>query len=308
MQGRWLPFVAFLAIAGAVALSIVASTHAAITITSLQARASGTAITSGPMGSGYDIRIVANVSGSTSWESTSWTTGGVTRCVNHSDKGSGTQTVDLNYQYEANAAIKAAERSGRGNLPDPNKVGPSEHVFPPPPGDTSTLRVELFASDNCSGSGLANETISLTTDVPATNKPLTAACQGMKVAVVLDESGSIGTTAPQVRDATKALARGLLDTGARMAVFKFSTTASTSQIDPYQNITQTFINGPLTTYLNNYNPGGPRIGIRDWTGYAHRRLATRLTSSCSSLTGTRTAGPAAAPVWRRASTRNGSRG
>ncbi len=129
-------------------------------------------------------------------------------------------------------------------------------MFPPPPGGASTLRVELFTNDNCSGSGLANETISLTTDVPATNKPLTAACQGMKVAVVLDESGSIGNAAPQVRDATKALARGLLDTGARMAVFKFSTTASTSQIDPYQNITQTFINGQLTTYLNNYNPGG----------------------------------------------------
>ena len=62
----------------------------------------------------------------------------------------------------------------------------------------------------------------LTTDVPATNDPLTAACQGMKVAVVLDESGSIGTAAPQVRSATKALARGLVDTGARMAVFKFS--------------------------------------------------------------------------------------
>ena len=129
-------------------------------------------------------------------------------------------------------------------------------MFPPPPGGASTLRVDLFTNDNCSGSGLANQSIPLTTDVPATNKPLTAACQGLKVAVLLDESGSIGSAAPQVRNATKALARGLVDTGARMAVFKFSTTASTSQIDPYQNITQTFINGQLTTYLNNYNPGG----------------------------------------------------
>ena len=108
------------------------------------------------MGSGYDIRIVANVTLGTTWQSTSWTTGGVTRCVNHSDKGNGSQTVDLEYEYEANAAIKAAERPPRGNLPDPGKVGPSEHVFTPPPGGTSTLRVELFTNDSCSGSGLAN--------------------------------------------------------------------------------------------------------------------------------------------------------
>ncbi|HEX7310968.1 MAG TPA: vWA domain-containing protein, partial [Gaiellaceae bacterium] len=226
----------------------------------MQARAGGTSITSGPMGSGYDIRIVANVSDGTNWESTSWTTGGVTRCVNHDDEGNGTHTVDLEYQYEANAAIKAAESPPRGDLPDPGKVGPSEHVFPPPPGGASPLRVELFTNDNCSGSGLASQTISLTTDVPATNKPLTAACQGLKVAVILDESGSIGSAAPQVRNATKALARGLVDTGARMAVFKFSTTADPSFIAPYKAITQAWIDGnnpgDLDYYLDRYDPGG----------------------------------------------------
>ena len=95
---------------------------------------------------------------------------------------------------------------------------------------------------------------------PRTNKPLTAACQGLKVAVVLDESGSIGSAAPQVRNATKALARGLVDTGARMAVFKFSTTADPSFIAPYKTITQAWIDGnnpgDLDYYLDRYDPGG----------------------------------------------------
>ena len=86
MRERWRLPAAALAVGVAGALAIVASSHAAITITSLQARAGGTSITSGPMGSGYDIRIVANLSGGTTWESTSWTTGGVTRCVDHNDR------------------------------------------------------------------------------------------------------------------------------------------------------------------------------------------------------------------------------
>ena len=63
MRDRWKPFAAVLVVGASAALAVVASSYAAITITSLQARASGTAITSGPMGAGYDIRIVANVSG-----------------------------------------------------------------------------------------------------------------------------------------------------------------------------------------------------------------------------------------------------
>ena len=80
----------------------------------------------------------------------------------------------------------------------------------------------------------------------------------MKVAVVLDESGSIGSAGAtqQVRDATKALAQGLVGTGARMSVFKFSTTADPDFIAPYQTVTQSWINGGLTTYLNRYSPGG----------------------------------------------------
>ncbi len=56
------------------------------------------------------------------WESTSWTTGGVTRCVNHNDRDDdGSQTVDLKYEYEANAAIKAAESPDPGEHPRPGQ-------------------------------------------------------------------------------------------------------------------------------------------------------------------------------------------
>ncbi len=224
------------------------------------------------MGAGYDIRIVANVTGGTSWESTSWTTGGVTRCVNHSDQdGNGTQTVDLEYEYEANAAIKAAERRP-GNLPDPDKVGPSEHVFPPPPGGTShaagrALHERQLLRERPRES---ERSPSRPTSPRPTSRSL-AACQGMKVAVVLDESGSIGSAAPQVRNATKALARGLVDTGARMAVFKFSTTAEpelhSSVPDDHPGVRST---ASSTTYLNNYDPGG----YDELGGRAAHRLAT----------------------------------
>ena len=250
MRIRWRLLVAVLALSCAAAiLAAVALGAPTITITSLQVRAGSTQITSGPMGSGYDIQIQATVT-DTQWQSTRWITGGVARCVNHADQSAGTRTVTLAYQYE-NALLR------EGVLPDPDKVGPSEHVFVPPPGGTNALTVELFNNNNCTGTPLASSQVPLTTTTIGPNKELLAACAGMKVAVVLDESGSIGSSGAtqQVRDATKALAQGLVGTGARMSVFKFSTTADTDFIAPYQTVTQSWIDGGLTTYLNGYTPG-----------------------------------------------------
>ena len=261
MGNRWrLLAAALVVVTAAGVLAAVALAVPAISIDNVEAREGNNAITTGPNGSGYDIWIQADVT-DTRWESTSWSIGGVTRCVNHEDIDAGSnRTVTLKYEYESNPALKAAEEAPTGDLPDPGKVGPSEHVFPPPVGDTSQLRVELFNNDSCNGSALAGRNLALTTNVPGTNKPLTAACQGLKVAVILDESGSIGNAAPQVRNATKALARGLVDTGARMAVFKFSTTADPSFIAPYKTITQAWIDGnnpgDLDYYLDRYQPGG----------------------------------------------------
>jgi uncharacterized repeat protein (TIGR01451 family) len=255
MQGRWLPFIAFLGIAGATSLAVVASSQAAITITSVQVTAGGTVIPSatGPMGAGYDIHIVANVSSGDTWRATRWTSGGVSYCMDHGNQSSGDgRVVDLPYAFQKGVL---RETPALKNLPP--GAGNAEHVFPPPPG-TSQLKIEVFNTDTCSGSPSSSQSITLTTTGPATNPPLVAACQELKVAVVLDESGSIGSAGAtqKVRDATKALAQGLVGTGASMAVFKFSTTRSASTIAPYQTVTQSFVNGGLTTYLNNYNPGG----------------------------------------------------
>jgi uncharacterized repeat protein (TIGR01451 family) len=253
MQGRWLPFVAFLAIAGAAGLAFVASSQAAITISSVQVRAGSSAIPSntGPMGAGYDIRVVADVSSDT-WRATRWTSGGVSYCMDHADLGNGSQTVDLPYTFQ-----KGLLRELPVKLPKdlPPGAGNAEHVFPPPPG-SSQLKIEVFNTNNCSGTALASQSITLTTTAPATNPPLIAACQELKVAVVLDESGSIESAGAtqKVRDATKALAQGLVGTGASMAVYKFSTARGSTSIAPYQTVTQSFVNGSLATYLSNYKP------------------------------------------------------
>ena len=256
MRERWRLAAAALAVGVAGALAVVASSHAAITITSLDVQANGTNIpsASGPNGAGYDIRIVANLSGGTDWESTSWSSAGVTRCVDHGDEDeNGTHTRTLKYEYESNPALKEAPPRA---LPDPDKVGPSEHVFPPPVGASSQLTIRLFDNDNCGGNALASQSVSITTKTPGANEALTVACQVLKVAVVLDESGSIGDSADEVREATKALARGLSGTGASMAVFKFSSSASDDFIEPYQVVNQAFIDGDLDDYLDDYRPNG----------------------------------------------------
>ena len=86
MRDRWKLLAAVL-VGGVVAaiLAAVALAVPSISITSLQARANGTTITSGPNGAGYDIFIQARVT-DTTWRSTSWTIGSVTRCVDHGNQ------------------------------------------------------------------------------------------------------------------------------------------------------------------------------------------------------------------------------
>jgi uncharacterized repeat protein (TIGR01451 family) len=250
MPGRWRRLVAALLVGSGVAavITAVALGQAAIRITAVQARASGTAITSGPNGAGFDVYVAATVT-ETSWRSTRVTIGGVSKCVDHQDQSAGDHTLTIQYQFD-NAVLRE-ERAARLDL-----AGSRTQVFPPPPGGSSALRVALFDNNGCIGAELAAETLILTTRAPSANQALTAACETIKVAVLLDESYSIeeaGATR-KVRDATRALAQGLVGTGASMAVFKFNTTASSSFIAPYQQVTPGFVSGALATYLNNYQP------------------------------------------------------
>jgi len=232
----------------AAVITAVALGQAAIRITALQARASGAAITSGPNGAGFDVYIAATVT-ETSWSSTRVTIGGGSKCVNHQNQSAGDRTLTIQYDFD-NAVL----REGRAARLD--VAGSRTQVFPPPPGGSSELRVALFNNNGCSGAELTAQSLTLTTRAPSANPALTAACETLKVAVVLDESHSIeqASATQKVRDATRVLAQGLVGTGASMAVFKFNTTASSSFIAPYQQVTSGFVSGALATYLNNYQP------------------------------------------------------
>ena len=125
------------------------------------------------------------------------------------------------------------------------------------------VTVELFSGSNCSGTSLGSASTAFTIAAPAGNPTLTARCDN-RVALVLDESGSIGSTqgaATAVRNGAKAFANGLVGTGAQLAVIRFSTTAATVPLGTpaqvYNNVTDTYVNGPFTTFVNQtYNPSG----------------------------------------------------
>ena len=130
----------------------------------------------------------------------------------------------------------------------------------PSPG---TITVQLFSTTDCSGASLGSASTSFKIDTPAGNPTLTARCNS-RVALVLDESGSIGSTqgaAAAVRNGAKAFANGLVGTGAQLAVIGFSTSATTIELGTpkavYNEVTDSYVNGPFTTYVNQtYNPSG----------------------------------------------------
>ena len=274
MRKTWRLPAAALAVGVAGALAVVASSHAAITITSLQARAR--TVHDHVRAERRRLRHPdrGEPSTDTNWESTSWSTGGVTRCVNHDDDTSnGSQTVDPRVRVREPTRRSKLLRARRGE-PARSRQGRAQRARVPAAGRRHLAADRSSSSQRqlLPGTRLATRSISLTTKVPGANEPLTAACQGLKVAVVLDESGSIGNSAPQVRNATKALARGLVDTGARMAVFKFSTTASTelhrAVPDDHSGVHR---RQHSTTTWTATGPAGPRTGTPAWTRFSTRQ-------------------------------------
>ena len=129
-----------------------------------------------------------------------------------------------------------------------------------------TIGLELYASDNCSGTKTPAST-TFTTKTPAANPDLAKKCD-LKVAVVLDESGSIQSAGAtqNVRDAAKAFANGLVGSGSQIGVIEFNTDARVVDLDPvgsafYNNVTQTWVDGQLASYLtNDYSP-------QNWTNW-----------------------------------------
>ena len=115
---------------------------------------------------------------------------------------------------------------------------------------------------------------------PVANPDLSpGACDDFKVILVLDESGSIdpgangasgGDFGPDVRNAAIAMANGLVDSGAELAVIEFASLASNSNINgstDFQEVTPAYVTA-FTTYINNsYDPSNGAVTQGVWTNW-----------------------------------------
>ena len=190
---------------------------------------------SGPTGVTIQVEFTLGVTESTWWRGTSYQfEGGETVCVNHAD-------ATTNGQHTRTFNIVAPANAGQYDL-------------------TLTAR----ADDACSsGTSAPFKMLNAVTVAESPNPDLTAAC-GIRVVLVLDESGSIQEEGAigSVRQAANAFIESLADTGSEVAVVEFNTHARTPI--PFTPVTA----GPTGTiatlfrpYVNDtsggegYNPG-----------------------------------------------------
>ena len=150
---------------------------------------------------------------------------------------------------------------------DHTRIGSyTEYVTATMPEETPSparLIVRLYPLANCGGGSVASPETAFAIRTPTPNPVLLPRCD-IRVALVLDESGSIGTTpgaTQAVRNGAKAFVNGLIDSGAQLAVVDFSSSAETVPLGTpaqvYNDVTDQFAAGPFNSYINGkYNPGG----------------------------------------------------
>jgi Mg-chelatase subunit ChlD len=110
-----------------------------------------------------------------------------------------------------------------------------------------------------------------TAEEPAKNPPFPNRC-GLNVILVLDESGSIGTSnaTDQVKKAARAFLGALSGTGSKVAIVDFSTTAA-KQV-PYTAVDSGTIKSVFDKYLDTgYSPNG-------WTNWQDALIKSKDTS------------------------------
>ena len=126
-------------------------------------------------------------------------------------------------------------------------------------GDGAALRRERLL-----GTLLASAESTFTIRTRTTNQVLAPHCD-TRVALVLDESGSIGSTTgaqQAVIDGSKAFVNGLVDSGAQLAVLDVQLERAhrlARHVRPgvYNNVTSEFASGPFANYITGeYNPSG----------------------------------------------------
>ncbi len=200
---------------------------AAASLTISSATLEGVTSTSGPPGSVIGAQVKGGATGGDRWRGTQYRFGGDTTCVDTGDQNGNNNTVSF-------------------NVTAPGTPGDYDAGF--------TARGE----DNCGGASSSEKVLShgLNVTAPAANPTLPAKC-GINVMLVLDESGSIGTSGAteQVRDAARSFLSSLSGTGSKVSITDFSTTA-TQQVG-YTTVTQDSIGSTFEPYLtNDYNPNG----------------------------------------------------
>ena len=196
---------------------------------------------SGPTGVTIQVEFTLEVTESTPWRGTSYQfEGGETVCINHAD-------ATTNGQHTRTFNIVAPANSGQYDL-------------------TLTAR----ADDACNTvTSDPFKMLNAVTVAESPNPDLTAAC-GIRVVLVLDESGSIQEEGAigNVRLAANAFIESLADTGSEVAVVEFNTHARTPI--PFTPVTAG-PTGTITTlfrpYVNDtsggegYNPGDYPYGF-----------------------------------------------
>ncbi len=196
---------------------------------------SGNALSGGPGGAGIDFKITGNVANNKTWQSTRWRVAGDPSwtCLNTGDQNAGSnRSVTLNYDFNNSEQFALRGNSG-----------------------STLFEFELFTGTNsCSGEAAATTSKSVDVTAPGNNPDLSVACQNIKVALVLDASGSIDSAdaEDEVVSAAYAFANGLSGTGAKMGLSFFNTNATT-KISPYSVIDTTFISGAFKTAMDSYS-------------------------------------------------------
>ena len=172
--------------------------------------------------------VTANVSPGTTWRATDVAFGSQRPdCVDHGDQGSGTGTASF-------------------RVTAPGTPGSYDVGFTP------------NEANDCKGTagGTLTLTDGLVVSAPGPNQNPPARC-GINVMLVLDKSGSIGTSGAteKVRNAARAFLASLSGTGSKVSITDFSTTAA--QQVGYTTVTAASIANTFEPYLkNDYNPSG----------------------------------------------------
>jgi uncharacterized repeat protein (TIGR01451 family) len=203
--------------------------EAGAAITDTAATIDGVTSTPAPPGSVINASVTADVSLGTTWRATGVQFGSrAPACVDHGDQGVGN---------ERRATFKV--------------------TAPGPPGNYD-VRFQPNTLSNCNGAD--GTAVTLTDGVrvttPAPNPNLPPRC-GINVMLVLDESGSIGTSGQTqtVKNATRAFLDALSGTGAKVSIIDFSSSAA-RPVD-YTTVTPETMTSTFNPYLaTGYKPNG----------------------------------------------------